>query len=212
MRPNPILSLSLAALALMPTLAAAADPLGPPLNAEQFDQRTVGRTITYSVFGQPYGSEQLKGKTYLAMFISSESDYINVAVKACAPVHFKYRGEEDIELVFITNDPANDTPEKLSTFIEQVDKNEQYDFVSDKWQYLTGDSTSIAQLRAEGFMIPSVEESAVLWLVDENGHLRGKYRPSWDFQYGTDQLKKAREDIALLKKEMDVRRHESGND
>jgi len=162
--------------------------------------------------GQPYGSEQLKGKTYLAMFISSESDYINVAVKACAPVHFKYRGEEDIELVFITNDPVTDTPEKLSTFIEQVDKNEQYDFVSNKWQYLTGDSTSIAQLRAGGFMIPSVKESAVLWLVDENGHLRGKYRPSWDFQYGTDQLKKAREDIALLKKEMDVRRHESGND
>ena len=115
-------------------------------------------------------------------------------------------------MVFITNNPEQDTPKKLSAFINKVDKNEQYDFVSDKWQYLTGDSTTIAQLRADAFMIPSVEQSAVLWLVDENGHLRGKYRPSWDFQYGTDQLKKAREDIALLKKEMDVRRHESGND
>ena len=73
MRPNPILTLSLAALALMPTLASAADPLGPPLNAEQFDQRTVGRTITYSVFGQPYGSEQYKpGHKVIWAFTESE--------------------------------------------------------------------------------------------------------------------------------------------
>jgi cytochrome oxidase Cu insertion factor (SCO1/SenC/PrrC family) len=160
--------------------------------------------------GQRYGSEQLKGKVYLAMFISSESEFINLAVKACAPVHFKYRGEEDIELVFITNSPSTDTPEKLKKFIDKVDKSDDYDYVSNKWQYLTGDSLQIAQLRSDGFFIPSVEESAILWLVDTEGHLRGKYRPSWDFQVqGSDQLKKAREDIALLKKELDLLKYEA---
>ena len=160
--------------------------------------------------GNPYGSEQLKGKTYLVMFISSESKYMHLAVKATAPVHFKYRGEEDIELVYITNDPASDTVEKLGAFIDKVDKNDDYDFIDDKWQYLTGDSTKIASIRADGFMIPAIEYTAVLWLVDENGHLRGKYRPSWDYQFqGSDQLKKAREDIALLKKESDQRKFDA---
>lgn len=158
--------------------------------------------------GQPYGTEQLKGKVYLVMFIESESEYMGMAVKATAPVHFKYRGEPDVELVYITNDPATDTVEKLNTFIESVDKNEDYDFISNKWQYLTGDSAAIASIRADGFLIPAIEYSAVLWLVDEYGHLRGKYRPSWDYQFqGSDQLKKAREDIALLKKESDQRKY-----
>lgn len=40
-----------------PALAQEA-PLGPPLDAAQFDARTQGRTITYSVLGAPYGVEQ----------------------------------------------------------------------------------------------------------------------------------------------------------
>ncbi|MDD8023888.1 MAG: hypothetical protein PHX82_12345 [Paracoccaceae bacterium] len=44
-----------------------------PLTAMEFDARTVGRTITYSVSGQPYGVEQyLPGRRVLWAFTESE--------------------------------------------------------------------------------------------------------------------------------------------
>lgn len=55
MRPALILAL----LALAP-IAAWADDLGPPMTAEQFDARTVGKTITYSSGGQAYGVEEYR--------------------------------------------------------------------------------------------------------------------------------------------------------
>ncbi|KEP69137.1 hypothetical protein DL1_05200 [Thioclava dalianensis] len=63
------LFLSLATAAILSASLGAAqqstptDPqsdLGPPLTAEQFNARTLGRTITYSSHGQPYGTEQYK--------------------------------------------------------------------------------------------------------------------------------------------------------
>ncbi|KFE33785.1 hypothetical protein [Thioclava atlantica] len=67
-----ILSPLILCLAL-PGAALAQTDLGPPLTAEQFDARTQGRTITYSAFGQPYGTEQYKpGRKVVWAFTESE--------------------------------------------------------------------------------------------------------------------------------------------
>ncbi len=60
--------------ALCATAALAQDGPAPrPLNAMEFDARTVGRTITYSAGGQPYGVEQyLPGRRVLWAFTESE--------------------------------------------------------------------------------------------------------------------------------------------
>lgn len=154
--------------------------------------------------GQTYSMDSLKGRTWLALFIESDSEHMVQAVKSLAPIHFKYRKEPDIYLVFISNDPQADSPEKLNDFIQSVDMNDRYAFESNKWQYLTGDTAAVERLRSDGFLINSVEESAVLWLVDRDGHLRGRYNPSVD-----KEMKLAKEDIALLKKEHDVKRYEA---
>ena len=70
-------SVALIALAALPALAQEAPPsapeTGPPLSAEAFDARTVGRTITYSSAGLPYGVEQyLPGRRVLWAFAEGE--------------------------------------------------------------------------------------------------------------------------------------------
>ena len=56
----------------VPALAQEA-PLGPPLDAAAFEARTLGRTITYSVLGEPYGVEQyLPGQKVLWAFAAGE--------------------------------------------------------------------------------------------------------------------------------------------
>ena len=51
----------------------AAQELGPPMDAAAFDARTVGRTITYSVGGQPYGIEQyMPGQKVLWAFAEGQ--------------------------------------------------------------------------------------------------------------------------------------------
>ncbi|HEY0213164.1 MAG TPA: hypothetical protein VGC40_06205 [Paenirhodobacter sp.] len=51
-------------LALLPASFAVAQSapaqLGPPMTADQFDERTRGKTIEYSAQGQPYGTEEYR--------------------------------------------------------------------------------------------------------------------------------------------------------
>lgn len=106
------LGLSLA----FPSLAALAEP---PLSAEEFDARTIGRTITYSAFGQPYGVEQyLPGHKVIWAFAEGEckegtwfqdGDYI------C----FDYRDDSGLQCWTF-----HDTPEGLMARFLGDDENE----------------------------------------------------------------------------------------
>lgn len=54
-------------------LPALSQDLGPPMDAAAFEARTQGRTITYSIAGQPYGIEQyLPGRRVLWAFAEGE--------------------------------------------------------------------------------------------------------------------------------------------
>lgn len=76
---------------------SAPDTLPPPLNAEAFDARTLGRTITYFSGGQPYGVEQyLPGRRVLWAFtadICKEGTWFQAGAFIC----FDYKDENGLQ-------------------------------------------------------------------------------------------------------------------
>ena len=114
--------------------------------------------------------------------------------------NFRYRDKEGISIVCFTLSPEHDTPEVLSKY---VDLNTRYNGVDGKWQFLTGEKAEIDRIIREEFRITRDAEEpnniATLWLVDAKGYLRGVYHAASE-----DALRDATEDIALLKKEMDL--------
>lgn len=64
LRPFLLITLLASAPALLraeqSTPPADATGLGPPLTAEEFDARTQGKTVTYSIAGTPYGTEEYR--------------------------------------------------------------------------------------------------------------------------------------------------------
>lgn len=83
-------ALILASLLLAP-LPALAEDLGPPMTAEQFDARTVGKTITYSSGGQAYGIEEYRpGQKVVWAFAEGdcrEGDWFQQGSQICFDYH-----------------------------------------------------------------------------------------------------------------------------
>lgn len=104
----------------------------------------------------------------------------------------------------VTLDTEHDTPEVLAEYVE---RNTRYNGFKGKWQFLTGNQSQIDDVIAASFMIerdPSEPNNiATLWLVDDEGYLRGVYHAASE-----DAIKDAVEDIALLQKEMDEAAYE----
>ena len=150
--------------------------------------------------GEQYGSEDLKGKVWIAAFFSINAEHAGMTTKQLLWPNFRYRDVEGINIVCFTLDPENDTQEVLS---EYVHMNTRYNGVEDKWQFLTGEKEKIDRIIEEDFMIQRDEEEpnniATLWLVDAEGYLRGVYHAASE-----NALRDATEDIALIRKEMDV--------
>ena len=150
--------------------------------------------------GEPYGSKELKGSIWIAAFFSTGAEHAGITTKQLLWPNFRYRDVEGINIVCFSLDPEYDTPEVLS---EYVHMNTRYNGVDDKWLFLTGDLNEINRLIEEDFMILRDEEEpnniATLWLVDAEGYLRGIYHAASE-----NALRDATEDIALLRKQMDL--------
>lgn len=146
--------------------------------------------------GIPFHSDSLKGKVYLAAFFSTSSPYLAKITKRLLSVNFKYRREPDIGIVCFSTDPEYDQPKKLARYVDElrVDRS--------KFTFLTGSVEEMSTLITDGFLIPDYKNTSSIWLVDPEGHLRGKYNGNKE-----EELQRAVEDIALLKKEIDVRNY-----
>lgn len=148
---------------------------------------------------EPYTLDSLKGKVWLATFYSTNSYAIKNITKQLLWVNFNYRNETDIAIVTFTLDPEHDTPEVLKEYGEQLMK---YNSSKNNWQFLTGNPTKLSDYVKNSFFLEDAENTTVVWLVDDKGHLRGRYHLD-----NTDEIKGAMEDVALLKKEIDRRKH-----
>ena len=175
------------------TLNGVVDSLVP-------EAHRVGEFLLLNHKSQAYGSEDLEGSLYIAAFFATNAEHAATTTKQLLWPNFRYRDVEGINIVCFTLDPDHDKPEVLFDYVEA---NTRYNGVDDKWQFLTGDKVKIDRIVKEEFMIErdSLDPNnvATLWLVDGEGYLRGVYHAASE-----NALRDATEDIALLRKQMDL--------
>jgi cytochrome oxidase Cu insertion factor (SCO1/SenC/PrrC family) len=89
--------------------------------------------------GQPFGSEQLKGKVWIASFFFTRCPSICPALmKKMKEVHGRFEGQEDkVHFVSFTVDPEYDQPPILSAY-----RNEK-DMAAANWSFVTGKPESV---------------------------------------------------------------------
>ncbi len=150
--------------------------------------------------GHAFSSSQLKGKVWLASFYGTNNPYIGKITRRLLWPNFRYREEEDIILVSFSMDTEYDTPEVLAEYIKGTT---MYQRLDDKWYFLTGDQSKIHNILKIDFRQEDIENTSVVFLVDTEGCVRGRYNGNRE-----DEIKGAIEDIALLKKEMDIAAYE----
>ncbi|WP_306641889.1 SCO family protein [Sanyastnella coralliicola] len=180
----------------------------PYYGPKTVDTTVVGDTIYHRLpdfsltnqEGEIVTLDSLKGKVWLAAFYGTNSPYIRKITSRLLWPNFRYRHESDIYLVCFTLDAEHDTPEVLKEYVDQM---EQYNDYDGKWQFLTGDQEVINEIVTDGFLIPDPTHTAKFKLVDTEGHIRGVYDGNLE-----EQIKDAIEDIALLKKEIDIEAYE----
>jgi protein SCO1/2 len=130
-------------------------------------------TMTDST-GQVFHSGVLAGKVWIADFI-----YTNCPAE-CPMMSSKMHtiakqliGQQDVQLVSISVDPARDTPPVLQEFARR------YDAPTEQWTFLTGTPETIHQVAFLTFhvgdVIGKIEHSTKFVLVDKRGHIRGYY-------------------------------------
>lgn len=149
---------------------------------------------------QTYTLDSLKGKVWMASFYSTNSPHIRKITARLLWPNWRYRGESDIAIVSFTLDPEHDTPDVLRDYVDQMTAYNDFD---GKWQFLTGERDTLLQYLNAAFALDDPELNAFMYLIDTEGHIRGRYNANFE-----EQIKDAIEDIALLKKELDIRAYE----
>lgn len=151
--------------------------------------------------GDVYNRDSLKGRVWLTAFYATNSPHIRKITDRLLAPNWRYRNEEDIGLLCMTLDASHDTPEVMKAYVDQAVKQNIRD---DKWQFLTGQQQDINQYITDAFFIEDPEHTAQMFLIDTIGNIRGQYNGNLE-----EEIKAAIEDIALLKKEMDIKKYEA---
>ena len=150
--------------------------------------------------------DSLLGKVWVAACYSTTDEHIAQITERLLNINFKYRNEPDIAIVVFSTRCDNDTPESAKTYIEQ---NTQYNAFGNKWKYLTGNQDAMQAYIRNGLLIQDLTSEAIFKLIDAEGHIRGEYgNTEYHFLGGAgDSIPGMVQDIALLKKEIDIRRY-----
>jgi cytochrome oxidase Cu insertion factor (SCO1/SenC/PrrC family) len=153
-----------------------------------------------SELGKSFNSDSLKGKVWLACFYNLNDPNIAKITERLLNINFKYRDEPDIQIVVFSTDTSATSLHDAQSYLSSLTK---YNAFSGKWRFLCNeDSTStIQEIMKESFFIDDISSEARFRLVDTQGHVRGLYGNT---EY---HMQSIIEDIALLKKEVDVARY-----
>ncbi len=148
--------------------------------------------------GKAFSSDSLEGKVWLAAFYSLSDPHIKKITERLLNINFKYRFEDDISIVVFSTDCDHDTQPLVQRYTEQLTR---YNAATDKWQFLSGNQQAMQSFIRNGFLIDDLRNEAIFRLVDNEGHVRGLYGNT---EY---HILNAIEDIALLKKEIDLKKY-----
>jgi protein SCO1/2 len=150
--------------------------------------------------------DSLLGKVWVAACYSTSDEHIAQITERLLNINFKYRSEPDIAIVVFSTRCDHDTPESAKAYIEQ---NTKYNGFGNKWKYLTGNQDAMQSFIRNGLLIQDLSNEAIFKLIDAEGHIRGEYgNTEYHFLGGAgDSIPGMVQDIALLKKEIDIRRY-----
>jgi protein SCO1/2 len=127
---------------------------------------------------QPFGSQQLSGKIWIADFIFTTCPGPCPIISTRMSELQKPLAKNDVHLVSFTVDPEKDTPEVLKAYADKLRKEPA------RWDFLTGAANVIGSLSREGFKLGLSEgerpdagpiHSTRFVLVDRKGTIRGYY-------------------------------------
>jgi protein SCO1/2 len=126
--------------------------------------------------GQPFGSDQLRGRIWIADFIYTTCPGPCPLISSRMSETQKPLRDTDVKLVSFTVDPQHDTPAVLRDYAERLQAQ------PGRWKFLTGDKGAIYRLVRNGFKLATAEggtagpiHSTRIVLVDRNGVIRGYY-------------------------------------
>lgn len=127
---------------------------------------------------QPFGSEQLAGKIWIADFIFTSCPGPCPIISTRMSELQRPLEKSDVHLVSVSVDPEKDAPEVLRAYAEKLHVQPK------RWDFLTGSRAAIYSLSRDGFKLGvsdgSDEEgipvhSTRFVLVDRRGTIRGYY-------------------------------------
>lgn len=128
--------------------------------------------------GEPFGSDELRGKVWVANFIFTRCPTI------CPMLTSQMKGLSEtlagtpVRFVSFSVDPANDTPAVLTEYAERHGAD------LDRWTFLTGDNEAMQEAVVEGLRVRMGDEmdatgnilhGSHFVLVDGSGTIRGYY-------------------------------------
>ena len=126
--------------------------------------------------GQSFGTEQLRGKIWIADFIYSTCPGPCPMISSRMSETQKPLRETDVHLVSFSVDPEHDTPAVLRDYASRLNAQ------PGRWHFLTGDKGVLYRLSINGFKLAAAENSEAgpihstrMVLVDRDGVIRGYY-------------------------------------
>jgi protein SCO1/2 len=169
--------------------------------------RVLGRVPDFRLTnqdGQPYGSDELSGKLWVATFIfTSCSATCPRQTTRFSELQEHLASDEArgaVRQVSITVDPARDT----AAILREYGAAAGADF--ERWNFLTGDHDTLFELCKTGFLLPVfdasektsgvIAHSQMAILVDQEGRIRGYYDALDDAAY-----RSLKQDIGIVLQE-----------
>ncbi|MEY2987095.1 MAG: hypothetical protein RJB13_616 [Pseudomonadota bacterium] len=151
-----------------------------PLPPEVFGQVPSFTMINH--LSEPFGSEQLKGQTWVASFIFTRcKTFCPIITKQLLELQNKIANSGlQLKIVSFTVDPEFDTPETLNRYAQSVEAD------TAKWTFLTAEHARLKELIESGFKLGmgelvetsdliDIAHAQKLVLVDAQGRMRGYY-------------------------------------
>ncbi len=144
---------------------------------------------------EPFGSAQLEGEVWIANFVFTRCPTICPLLTTQMKGLTETLADTPVRFVSFSVDPANDTPEVLTTYAEQHGAD------LERWTFLTGDNEAVEQVIVRGLRMRMGDEpdetgnilhGSHFVLVDGTGTIRGYY------QSNTEGLRDIAEDARLL--------------
>lgn len=127
-----------------------------------------------SMANEPFSSEQLAGKVWVAEFFFTSCEGVCPTMNAeMAKLQEMFPDAGSLHFVSISVNPEFDTPEVLREYAERFNADPS------RWHFLTGSIDTIKSLSSDGFKLGSVDSpmmhSSRFVLVDRRGMIRGFY-------------------------------------